>query len=564
MSAAEDYKMGRVGQGDPSKSVTKSSRVNAIQQLVRSNTHGEQYSRSNVGRAMGPGWVVNKTARKPITTATAAESSFPFQIVTQLNADTGVNQIGVIFDSNLFNSEDLDNYAEDNADWGLLDPDQTTGWLDITDADIGKKLFLEIELNENDQSIIGAILAFDFVGGESWTNFPDPIEIDTERDPPAQEFYHQIIGEITNGDIDPRDGAFTLQINGSNVQVNQLLFDDIFLTTAHTTDDANEPDIPLVVNSSPYEPATDTGGSGSPIPGQSDLMTPWSFGPTNETKGDYDFEFFDASSQEEGAQLLILDGVVIGPNDDPVDPQDMPSNDTFTIPVNDGDEVWMEVQWDLEGDDAVSGDNIVSCSISAGANTPDDSGLIQYITMGSVTVDTGGPVPIISTKNEICGDIEIPYPPFIFDDPNEEIFQLSVDKDTGNVVWKTSKIAQVTLEDTGSSGATFPPITLDSIDVLTFDASDFNLYDGGGGQAIVKTSLDVTGDAPDTDFVNGVNKITFAAADDPSQGSITVTDDGGGACTVLIPILPTTGTGTQVLGSDGGDVQWFSTDECST
>lgn len=146
---------------------------------------------------------------------------------------------------------------------------------------------------------------------------------------------------------------------------------------------------------------------------------------------DFDFQMLNASDAD-GPKVLIRDGVVIGCNDDPIDPSGMPSGDSFVMSVNDDDEIWLVIVWDLETDDGVSGDNILSVDFDHGPFTPDDDELTQYITLGHVSVDPG--TNAVSATNEICGDVFIPYPPFLYDgvDP----FKLTVDKDSGNVVWK--------------------------------------------------------------------------------------------------------------------------------
>lgn len=814
-------KLTRVSKGDDVRAVARADRIHAIQEIIKALVRGENITsdRNNLRKRVGPGFVSLNFDPERRTAGSSGKESFPFQIISRTDPDTGALQIGVIQDSHLFNSEDRNEYEEPNDDWGLLDSNEENGWLDVGLSDIGKKIWLQIELNEEDQSIDAIDLRYGFPGNGSWDSFPDPIEIDTEDpDNPAQQFYHQIIGEISNPDIDPREGSLVLTIpngNGTQVQINQLLFNNIFMTTGRTTHDADQPDLPLLVNAAPYGPVTDTGGTGTPIPPEGDISTPWQFG-TVEEGNHYDFEMVNASdedgpkvliydgvvytannepfdpdgmpsdntytldvadgnevwvgftyendlnyeitscwiesgdetpdddpdantayvtighvsvdqsdpeemavvtpfnevcgdiewqpprfdvrfnflmqdaSEDQTAQVLIYDGsvysannepvdpdgmpsdnsyiievqdgyevwvgftydlpgynilscwietgpetpdddpvlnlayvtigrvdvnyagedniaqvypfnevcgdifwnpptvftnfdfqledassgdfpavrvydgVVIGPNDDPIDPAGMPSDNNTILSVNHGDEIWVGVQWDMETDDGVSGDNIEQAWIDSGPDTPDDEGLVQYITIGHVEVynyvdPVHGDYVQVFPFNEVCGDIVIQYPPSL---DSEEILQLSVDKDTGNVVWKTSKIAQVTIEDADPEDPTTD--FLDDIDVLTFDAGDFEMRDGGGGQAIISradgTSLSVQGDGGD--FVDDVDHIQFTIAEDPSAGFINVTDGGDGVAIVEIPALPTTGSGTEVLGSDGGDIQWFPTDTC--
>lgn len=184
---------------------------------------------------------------------------------------------------------------------------------------------------------------------------------------------------------------------------------------------------------------------------------------------DFDFQMLNASDAD-GPKVLIRDGVVIGCNDEPIDPSGMPSGDSFVMDVNDDDEIWLVIVWDLETDDSVSGDNILSVDFDHGPSTPDDDELTQYITIGHVSVDPG--TNAVSATNEICGDVFIPYPPHLETDAEVE---LVVDIDTGNIVWKLRHSLTV------GDGTT----TLDNIDVLTFDSTLFTITDGGGGEVII-------------------------------------------------------------------------------
>ncbi len=488
----------------------------------------------------------------------------PFEVVDigHGDPDLGYAAIGVVSNSHLFNSEDRNTYEEDNTDWGLLDDERTgsEGPIPIDSLNLGDKIYLQIELDPDDQSIISIDVQYGPVNTGDWPQYPDPIEINTDDpDNPYHQYFYQIIAEITDPAVDPRPGFTIIQTDTNELQVTQLLFANLMMATATTTQDADEPGLPLLV-AIPWNvlPGTSIDGEADEIPSEDDLMTPWQLG-SQETSNDYNFELFNAS--EFGvAKVLVLDGVVISPNDDPVDPDGMPSNDTFTLDVNDGDEIWVEIDWDLESDDEVSGDNIISCSISSGPATPDDSDLTQYITIGNVSVDDSGDVPIVTCRNEVCGDIVIQYPPSL---ESDETLQLSVDKDTQQVVWKTSKIAQVTTEDASGfvgGGTDF----LEDIDVLTFDDNSFDVYDGGGGQAVITLTSEASDFSVQGDigFVDPVSAITFTVASDPSAGYIEVVDGGGGNAIVYIPVLPVTTGGVQVLGSDDGDVQWFGTSSC--
>jgi hypothetical protein len=152
----------------------------------------------------------------------------------------------------------------------------------------------------------------------------------------------------------------------------------------------------------------------------------------------FNFQMFDASDALSGAQVLILDGKVLGPTFGAIFPDGMPSNDTYQLPVDNNDEIWIQVTWDLETDDSVSGDNITAVSLNHGSITPDDTfngGINQYFTIGKVAVNFSTTVPTVTPRNFFCGDLSIWLP------PNKETgvtndLALVVDKDTHNRVWK--------------------------------------------------------------------------------------------------------------------------------
>jgi hypothetical protein len=248
------------------------------------------------------------------------------------------------------------------------------------------------------------------------------------------------------------------------------------------------------------------------------------FDPPPPDDVQFDFKLEDASDGAT-AQILLYDGAVYGPNDGDAgdgDIQGMQYGNNTILPVQDGDEIWLEITWDQEQDDGISGDNITQVVLNHGPTTPDDVDLTIYITLGDVEVsfDDNGDA-FVDCFNQVCGDISIPYPPRR-DTPQAAYLKLDVD--TGNVVWKKSGIRV--------SGQTSPT-------------------------------------SEDTDYDN-IDAIRFEPADDPSAGYIEVVDedidiDGYHVATIKVPILPVIPEGeTQnVLGNDGGDIQWFSTTDCS-
>ncbi len=352
----------------------------------------------------------------------------PFQVVKVVNPDLGYAAIGVISNSHMFNSEDRNTYEEDNTDWGLLDDDRTgsEGPIPVDDLSLGDKIYLQIELDPDDQSIISIDVAWNEVNTADWPQYPDPIEINTDDpDNPFQQYFYQIIAEVTDPEVDPRPGFTVTTSEDTKLQITQLLFANLMMTTATTTQDADEPGLPLLV-AIPWNvlPGTADDGSADEIPPEDDLMTPWQLG-SQETSNDYNFELFNAS--ELGvAKVLVLDGVVYGPNNDGgVDPDGMPSDDTFTLEVADGDEIWLDIIW--SGSDPQTIDFV---SIANGPLTPDDTEDETFITIGNVSVDDSGDVPIVSCRNELCGDASIEIPPY----PDSGSFVLMA-KD-GDLIWE--------------------------------------------------------------------------------------------------------------------------------
>lgn len=170
------------------------------------------------------------------------------------------------------------------------------------------------------------------------------------------------------------------------------------------------------------------------VSGQRTEVLPPPFIAAGGDKNEFDFKLSDASEGLQ-AKVSIADGVVYGPNDDGIYPDGMPASGTFELDVNDGDEIWIQVVFDIEGDDGVSGENITSVSIASGPETPADSFPTMYFTIGHVQVDYSATVARVIPTNEICGDLNIWLPP---DDGGDTVNDLAlvVDKDTGNRVWK--------------------------------------------------------------------------------------------------------------------------------
>lgn len=226
----------------------------------------------------------NDTVLLPVRLGGGAGSNAPetpFQVVQVAPTDPHAKPlIGVISNSHLSNSEDKDTHEEDNSDWGLLDDDQTPSTAFAIPA-IGAKIWLEIELNK-DQSIKSIDVRHDKVKtDDGWTNYPDPIEINTD-DPsnPYQQFFHAIIAEVTDPEQDPRPGLI-IDVGTKSApdkrQITQLLFTNLMMTTAVTTADADQPGLPLIVPIPWNFPGTKIDGSADELNNVSPALTPWSF-----------------------------------------------------------------------------------------------------------------------------------------------------------------------------------------------------------------------------------------------------------------------------------------------
>jgi hypothetical protein len=176
----------------------------------------------------------------------------------------------------------------------------------------------------------------------------------------------------------------------------------------------------------------DTDGTTSVVPHNS-ICGDVDFEPPPENNH-YDFELIDVSDAF-GLKVLIYDGVVIGPNGDPVDPAGMPSGNSYVLGVAEGDEVWIGMTWSMETDDSVSGEDITSVWIANGPSTPDDDGLTTYVTIGHIDADYSSGIGVAFPTNELCGDLFYWLPPDLGSDGTNDL-ALVVDKDTGNRVWK--------------------------------------------------------------------------------------------------------------------------------
>ncbi len=120
----------------------------------------------------------------------------------------------------------------------------------------------------------------------------------------------------------------------------------------------------------------------------------------------FSFRMTDAS--EPGvAQVLILDGLVVGPNNE-ISPSGMPSNDTYQLPIS-GNHYFVYAGITIDQSSGL----LTACFLDQAATTPDDSGSIAYITIGVVDIDYSATVPKCTPINFVCGEIFIDVLPTV-------------------------------------------------------------------------------------------------------------------------------------------------------
>jgi len=273
-------------------------------------------SSAGVRVKIGPGgtsYTVLSNGTPPVTIPET-----PFQVVVGPNSNSdgsGEPQIGVTSDSHVMNSADKDVNEIDNSDWGdegagLLTDDRPAddpGWF-VCPA-IGSKIFLRFEFDA-DRNVKSICLEYGSVGdGDNWTQYPDPIEINTEdKDNPYQQYYHVLIAEITDPENDPRPGIQLSFSDGKQVQVTQILNTNLMLTPAVTTDDADQPNIPLMVAIPWMAPPTAKDGSADEINADDDSMTPWSFGEAIPDAPWHPYAINDETGTDDETPKVSVDG----------------------------------------------------------------------------------------------------------------------------------------------------------------------------------------------------------------------------------------------------------------
>lgn len=352
-----------------------------------------------------------------------ASIEFPFQVIAQTTKNKR-QQLGVIANSHLLNSKDKNTYEVDNNDWGLLTddaPPDDRGWFNVGDK--GDKIWLEIIFKEKDQEIESIHIRHGPVsggGGSSsgsgngvWANYPDPILIHAaySSHKTFQSQYRQIIAELTDPDEDPRPGLVINKgtaDNPDNVQITQLLFTNLIMVAGHTTKEADEHNVPLLVVLPWSFPGTDTKGKADEINNLKfpKVLTPYFLGELQTGDIKYAFEILDASQAHE-AKIEILDGKVFDSDGKGHVPAGMGAPENFSLTVTNNEVIYLKV------DVVPYSGNFSGVSIGHGASVPKDTTHEKYYEIGHVTVNTKPATPIVTPVNHICGDfyLQVPFPP---------------------------------------------------------------------------------------------------------------------------------------------------------
>ena len=295
----------------------------------------------------------------------------PFQVV-----DAGHGNIGVVSNSHVINQADKDTWEQDNSGWGLLSDDRSSGGFAI--PSIGSKIWLRFTFDSSQN-----LTAVDLKHESAWSQYPDPIYIDTSGTP-YQKYYHALIAEVSDPDSDPRDGLVIKLSGGAQIKIVQLLSTNLQLVPALTTDDADQANLPIIIAVPMPGPGTATSGGGDEINDQTDVKTPWQFG--QKVPGN-DFALYNAGS----AQLGIKNGTVNGnlpsgmsAGGDPAYEQGVGGGDTLA---------WLVVTASYSA-------GVTSVTLDTGTSLPSDtlatgtgSGT-YYLALGTFSVDGDGKVSI--------------------------------------------------------------------------------------------------------------------------------------------------------------------------
>lgn len=365
-----------VRKGEAVESAANHMRINAIQDAIKALARGENIASGVNLKKKGFGSSVMLSAplksgtNQPALTDTLEQ---PFEVVPITDSDGVIRQIGVVNNSHLLNGQDRNIYEEDNAVWGLLSQDLSTGGIDISGLNYGDKIYLEIQFNE-DGTVATILLKHGPVGTSDWGNYPDPVFINTVGDP-YQQYYYQIIAEISNPDLDPR-GGILIQKGSDFLQVTQLLSSNLILVTAHTADYADEPNVPILVTIPWNGPGTDLSGGGNPVPQDTDIMTPWELGEST-TPDDQPFQVLVKTYDNDFQQIgITFNSHVFNSEDGDVYEEENTdwgllsadkSSGWFNV-GNIGDKIWLQIA--VNQDQSIESIDIKAGKVGAGTDWP--------------------------------------------------------------------------------------------------------------------------------------------------------------------------------------------------
>ena len=321
----------------------------------------------------------------------------PFEVVLVPGGDEPT--LGVVTDSHVMSSVNRNGLEEDNTIWGL--------WSEATPENafgvpaVGGKIWLECSF-DSDNKLVGIAVKSGAVGEDEWSNFPDPIEINTD-DTPYQEYYRQVIAEVTDPDSDKREGTAITLPDGTKVKLVQLLKSNLLLVPAVTTEDADQPGLKVSVAIPFSSPWTGADGGAASIVDQPDARTPWEFGSKNA--GEFPFQVLVRSDPWEP------DAYVFGVRDaslllnsfdyeDTVDIDGLLVEDSGWVSWNgDFDLVWLELEWDDWPDSYTAsiksfsnGDEWESGEIETDGEDPPTQTKARIVLAVITVGDTGNPV----------------------------------------------------------------------------------------------------------------------------------------------------------------------------
>ncbi len=386
----------KVKPGDPIKASDWNALIDCVRASQINPGSGVRITRTPSGTTLA----VDKTPQRAITLPL-----HPFQVI-QGAASGKEPQIGIIADSHVINLSDKDAHEEDNSDWGLLSDDAADddgNW--FVCPSVGSKIWLQLRFDE-DGNLLETSIEYGQVGNEQWDEFPDPISINVDdQDNPWQEFYHLLIAEVTDPEQDPRDGFQVTFSNGDKAQVTQILKMNVALVDATTTEDADEPNLPIMVVIPWSQPGTAMDGSADEINAEEDIKTPWSFAGSSDD--DFPFKLGGYVDGDGQGWITVAYGEVNG-----VAPDDMAQgDDPYEMRADDDGVVFVTITLDPDTREVVS-----FCFDMAAdeESIDDDDEETMHVVLGRFYIDTdadedGLPVPF----NTVMGNINMSVEPVI-------------------------------------------------------------------------------------------------------------------------------------------------------